>query len=115
MPQSFRRKMISPLPNPRASASAVIFSMAFSDVSPVYGPEFTDLPYSVNAASSDSGVSALSSFGWTTTGFAKPYLVANQSGTYRDHHLKHRFDQLPDRCQSCKDWMTGAAKRIRSD
>ena len=28
MPQSFSRKIISPLPNPRASASAVIFSIA---------------------------------------------------------------------------------------
>lgn len=36
-------------------------------------------------------------------------------GTYRDHHLKHEFDQLPARCQDCKDWMTGAAKRIRPD
>ncbi|MBI3667467.1 MAG: radical SAM protein [Acidobacteria bacterium] len=34
-------------------------------------------------------------------------------GLYRDHHLKHHFDQLPVRCQNCKDWMTGAAKRIR--
>lgn len=34
-------------------------------------------------------------------------------GLYRDHHLDYRFDLLPDRCQSCTDWMTGAAKRIR--
>lgn len=34
-------------------------------------------------------------------------------GTYRGHHLNHEFDRLPDRCQTCKDWMTGAAKRIR--
>jgi pyruvate-formate lyase-activating enzyme len=34
-------------------------------------------------------------------------------GQYRDHHLEHRFELLPERCQSCKDWMTGAAKRIR--
>jgi pyruvate-formate lyase-activating enzyme len=33
-------------------------------------------------------------------------------GTYRDHHLNRRFDQLPERCQTCKDWMVGAAKRI---
>ncbi|MBI3261784.1 MAG: radical SAM protein [Acidobacteria bacterium] len=32
---------------------------------------------------------------------------------YRQHHLNHDFDLLPDRCQTCKDWMTGAAKRIR--
>lgn len=34
-------------------------------------------------------------------------------GGYRQHHLNHDFDRLPDRCQTCKDWMTGSAKRIR--
>jgi pyruvate-formate lyase-activating enzyme len=34
-------------------------------------------------------------------------------GAYRRLHLEHRFDELPERCQTCKDWMTGAAKRIR--
>ena len=34
-------------------------------------------------------------------------------GEYRSHHLAHEFDQLPERCLTCKDWMTGAAKRIR--
>jgi pyruvate-formate lyase-activating enzyme len=34
-------------------------------------------------------------------------------GTYRDHHLNRRFDKLPKRCQECKDWMTGAAERIK--
>ena len=34
-------------------------------------------------------------------------------GTYRELHLQHRFDELPERCQQCKDWMTGAAHRIR--
>jgi uncharacterized Fe-S cluster-containing radical SAM superfamily protein len=34
-------------------------------------------------------------------------------GGYRDHHLNHEFERLPDRCQTCRDWMTGAAKRIR--
>ncbi len=34
-------------------------------------------------------------------------------GAYREKHLEHRFDELPDRCQDCKDWMTGAASRIR--
>jgi MoaA/NifB/PqqE/SkfB family radical SAM enzyme len=33
-------------------------------------------------------------------------------GNYRDHHLGRRFSELPDRCQGCKDWMTGSAKRI---
>jgi hypothetical protein len=33
-------------------------------------------------------------------------------GVYRDHHMKHRFDLLPERCQNCKDWMVGAAKRV---
>jgi pyruvate-formate lyase-activating enzyme len=34
-------------------------------------------------------------------------------GKYRDLHLLHRFDELPDRCHTCKDWMTGAAERVR--
>ncbi|MFQ5411134.1 MAG: radical SAM/SPASM domain-containing protein [Phycisphaerae bacterium] len=33
-------------------------------------------------------------------------------GAYRNKHLQHRFDELPVRCQECKDWMTGAAQRI---
>jgi sulfatase maturation enzyme AslB (radical SAM superfamily) len=34
---------------------------------------------------------------------------------YRAKHLTRRFHELPDRCQKCQDWMTGAAKRIRSE
>ncbi len=34
-------------------------------------------------------------------------------GTYRQKHMEHRFDELPARCLECKDWMVGAAKRIR--
>ena len=34
-------------------------------------------------------------------------------GGYRDLHLDRRFSELPDRCQTCTDWMTGAAERIR--
>ena len=34
-------------------------------------------------------------------------------GKYRTLHLAHRFDELPERCQSCTDWMTGSAERIR--
>lgn len=34
-------------------------------------------------------------------------------GAYRELHLQRRFDELPDRCQSCTDWKTGAATRIR--
>jgi pyruvate-formate lyase-activating enzyme len=34
-------------------------------------------------------------------------------GAYRELHLQQRFSELPARCQSCKDWMTGAAKRVR--
>lgn len=34
-------------------------------------------------------------------------------GKYRDLHLQHRFAELPARCQTCKDWMVGAARRIR--
>lgn len=33
-------------------------------------------------------------------------------GVYRDLHSKRQFDQLPERCQVCKDWMVGAAKKI---
>ncbi len=35
-------------------------------------------------------------------------------GRYRALHLERRFDELPDRCQTCSDWATGAAKRIRT-
>ena len=34
---------------------------------------------------------------------------------YRELHLRRRFDELPDRCSTCKDWMTGSAKRIRGE
>jgi uncharacterized Fe-S cluster-containing radical SAM superfamily protein len=34
-------------------------------------------------------------------------------GRYRDLHLQHRFAELPDRCQTCRDWMVGSAERIR--
>lgn len=34
-------------------------------------------------------------------------------GKFRDHHLGYRFQDLPARCQTCKDWMTGSAQRIR--
>jgi pyruvate-formate lyase-activating enzyme len=33
-------------------------------------------------------------------------------GDYRQNHLEYRFDELPERCKNCKDWMTGAAERI---
>ena len=36
-----------------------------------------------------------------------------QLGRYRTLHLEHRFAELPARCHACKDWMTGAANRIR--
>ena len=32
---------------------------------------------------------------------------------YRKLHLERRFDELPERCLTCQDWMTGAASRIR--
>ena len=41
------------------------------------------------------------------------YLWA-QLGVFRRKHLSYRFGELPDRCQTCRDWMTGAADRIRS-
>ncbi len=31
----------------------------------------------------------------------------------RDMHLQHRFDELPERCHTCTDWMTGSADRIK--
>lgn len=34
-------------------------------------------------------------------------------GSYRELHLERKFDQLPARCRSCTDWMTGAAERVR--
>lgn len=34
-------------------------------------------------------------------------------GEYRRLHLEHRFDELPERCITCKDWMVGAAHRSR--
>ncbi|UCF67665.1 MAG: radical SAM protein [Acidobacteriota bacterium] len=37
----------------------------------------------------------------------------NKLGHYRQKHLDHRFDELPTRCQECRDWMTGAAERIK--
>jgi pyruvate-formate lyase-activating enzyme len=37
----------------------------------------------------------------------------SQLGVYRDLHLSRRFADLPDRCHTCKDWMTGAAERVR--
>ena len=36
----------------------------------------------------------------------------NRLSGYRDTHLHRRFEQLPERCQTCKDWMVGTAKRI---
>ncbi|MCB0719200.1 MAG: radical SAM protein [Bacteroidetes bacterium] len=34
---------------------------------------------------------------------------------YRELHLQHRFDELPDRCTECTDWMTGSAERLRPE
>ncbi len=34
-------------------------------------------------------------------------------GVHRDNHMQGRFDQLPERCRTCKDWMVGTAKRVR--
>ncbi|MBX3274492.1 MAG: radical SAM protein [Sandaracinaceae bacterium] len=36
-------------------------------------------------------------------------------GRYRGLHLARDFEALPERCHTCKDWMTGAARRITSD
>jgi hypothetical protein len=32
---------------------------------------------------------------------------------HRALHLERRFDELPERCRDCKDWMTGASMRER--
>ncbi|NNE34332.1 MAG: radical SAM protein [Rhodothermales bacterium] len=37
----------------------------------------------------------------------------DRMGHYREMHLSHQFDQLPERCATCTDWMTGSAERIR--
>jgi pyruvate-formate lyase-activating enzyme len=34
-------------------------------------------------------------------------------GDYRNLHLTRQFAALPERCHTCKDWMTGAAERVR--
>lgn len=39
--------------------------------------------------------------------------VWGELGRFRDLHLSRRFDELPARCHTCKDWMTGAAERVR--
>ncbi len=36
-----------------------------------------------------------------------------QLGPYREMHLQHDWDGLPERCHTCTDWMTGAAERLR--
>src|SRR6266481_9558350 len=51
IPQSFSRKIVSARPNPFSSANAAIFAIAVSLSIPLYGPEFTLTPYSVNASS----------------------------------------------------------------
>ncbi len=38
----------------------------------------------------------------------------NRLAPFHQMHLDGRFDELPERCQKCKDWMTGAAEKIRS-
>ena len=32
-------------------------------------------------------------------------------GSYRQLQLDRRFDEVPERCRECKDWMTGASER----
>jgi len=36
-----------------------------------------------------------------------------QLSPHRENHLAHDFGALPERCHTCKDWMTGSAERIR--
>jgi Iron-sulfur cluster-binding domain len=39
-------------------------------------------------------------------------LWAKLSG-YRQLHLDHKFDELPERCDTCTDWKTGASVKLR--
>lgn len=39
-------------------------------------------------------------------------ILWDRMGTYRKAHMEYRFDDLPERCNKCKDWMTGVAERI---
>jgi len=41
-------------------------------------------------------------------------LLWKRMDSVRADHLNHRFDLLPERCHTCKDWMTGAARRVRA-
>ncbi len=34
-------------------------------------------------------------------------------GSYRELHMERQFAKLPDRCQTCTDWMTGASVKLR--
>src|SRR5437879_3480928 len=79
MPQSFSRKIVSPRPNTFCSANAVIFAIASSGESPLYGPEFTSLPCmcSSNAVVIFSASNGSPSGGCTTTRTAKPYFLQN--------------------------------------
>src|SRR6202030_4872125 len=77
IPQSFNRNPVSHLPNPPASAPSDIRASASSVVSPLYDPEFTLFPYSVNASFNVSLLNIAPSFGCTTIGIASPYFVAN--------------------------------------
>ena len=36
-------------------------------------------------------------------------------GVYREKQLKHRYEELPQRCQTCTDWLTGSAERIHPE
>ncbi|KMQ51462.1 Radical SAM domain protein [Chitinispirillum alkaliphilum] len=36
-------------------------------------------------------------------------------GVYRRMHMEKKFDDLPQRCKECTDWMTGSAERIQPD
>jgi pyruvate-formate lyase-activating enzyme len=38
-----------------------------------------------------------------------------QLGRYRELHLERKFDELPARCLTCTDWMTGTAERVRPE
>ena len=41
-------------------------------------------------------------------------LWAKLSG-YRQLHLDHKFGELPERCDKCTDWKTGASVKLRPD
>ena len=79
MPQSFSRKVTVALPNPFSSASADIFVIASSQLSPLNSPEFTRIPSVVVKGSAGSAMVSSGSLlaGRITNRISSLYLLAN--------------------------------------